>query len=97
MPSRETTALVDTLLNEGCFLTIWDGGDEPSVSNSRDRNEILANIEVTDFENLVARDENLIRLGCFMLAYGNEPDELICDHSDNHFCERIYKKWLDLL
>lgn len=35
------------------------------------------------------------RLGSFFLVWGNDPtgEELLADHTDNEFCERVWDMW----
>lgn len=82
-------ALVKALLDRDCLVSVNDGGEELALVKAGKRDEILDAIGNTDMENVLAHDAAGNRLGAFMLVWGNGPGELICDYTDNDFCNAI--------
>lgn len=89
--ARHAAALVDALLAKGAKISIYDS-EEWSLAGSTDRAAILETLGATEMEAVVARDSDGNTLGRFDLIYGNAPDELVSDHTDNAFCEAIWNE-----
>lgn len=88
--ARHAAALIDALLAKGCMLSVHEGEDW-AIQHSTDRAAILEALASTDEDRVIARStDGTERLGSFYLVYGNAPDELIADHTDNEFCNAIW-------
>jgi hypothetical protein len=84
----QATALVTLLLTNGNTISVNDG-EEWVVKNSTDSGFIMESMASTEADTLKVRDADGNTLGTFYLVYGNGPDELIADCSDNSYCERV--------
>lgn len=84
---KMAAALVDALLAKGCLVSVYDGEDW-SCKHSNDRAVILDAMGNTDQDEMVVRYAG-IKLGWFLLMYGNAPGETINDYTANDFCQSI--------
>lgn len=88
--------LVDLILQEPMNLISVCDGEEWTVKRSRDRAVILAALATTDQDAIRVRDGATgASRGSFDLIWGNADDgsELIADHTDNEFCNRVWECW----
>lgn len=82
-------AIIDAAIAEGCAITVNDGTDDV-LTASLDRQDIFAAMYSTEQNYLYLNTTNWIRL-----VYGNGPD-VICDHSDNEFTNKLLAPALEL-
>jgi len=84
--------LVRIALDRGFVISVHDG-EEWTVEQSRDRNEILPALATTG-EDIIRLYKDGERAGFFLLVYGNAEDgsELIADHADNAACLSIWSE-----
>jgi hypothetical protein len=73
-------ALVTAVLSKGLTVSVYDGGAWP-VKRSSDISTIMSALHSTDEEELMIRDATR-RVGSVYLIYGNQPWEVIADHTD---------------
>lgn len=88
------TKLVRNILSRGYTISVHDG-EEWTVVDSRLEATILDAIGTTEVDTLRMRDPlDGKSMGTFVLVYGNDPDgsEVVCDHTDNHICNTIWKE-----
>jgi len=76
--------LVDAAIERGCIISVNDGGDIP-VKRSRDRAAILEAANAVGEATLIVRYGNGVLAGTIMIVWGNSPEELFADFSDNAF------------
>jgi hypothetical protein len=85
---------VKRLLADGLILSVYDG-EEWAVKKSNDFSAIWDALGNTDSDTIVAREntEAATLVGKFYLVWGNDPagSELVADHSDNGYCNAIWK------
>ena len=74
--------LVKKAIDAGYKISVYDGEEYP-VKKSRNFTEITRALASTDQDILVIRDLDGLRIGRILLVYGNSPEELIADHTDN--------------
>lgn len=83
---RVVRAVVDALLADGWLVSV-DDGEETTVIRSTDADVICAALGTTDEDTLRCRkpasDGKEARNAAVWLVYGNDPWEVICDHSAN--------------
>lgn len=81
---RVVRAAVEALLADGWQVSVWDG-EETTVTRSTDADVICAALRTTDEDTLrchkPASDGKEARNAAVWLVYGNDPWEVICDHS----------------
>ncbi|MCB1423182.1 MAG: hypothetical protein KDJ69_12100 [Nitratireductor sp.] len=87
--------LVDTILNEGLKIAVWDEEMFQECGPSSQRTRILGAIAHTG-ESYLYLWQNNTRLGMFQLIHGNDED-VISDLSDNPLCNRIWQEVNDAL
>jgi len=80
---RIIDALVRDALKAGCTISVGHPMGWWDARMSRDYSEITACIAVSDETLLLVRDGD--RTAAFFFVHGNEPYEVICDHTDNAF------------
>jgi hypothetical protein len=85
--------LINQLLADGLILSVYDG-EEWAVKMSGDFSAIWDALGNTDEDVIVARDSEKNLIGKFYLVWGNDPNgcELVADHSDNEYCNRVWNK-----
>lgn len=72
--------VVEAALSKGFTVSVNDG-EAWTVKRSRDIAAIMAALGSTDGDELMIRDANR-RIGSIYLVYGNQPWEVIADHTD---------------
>lgn len=85
MSTQETLtahALVDRILAAGYTVSIFDGEDW-SIRHSTNADRIKAELHATDEEQIVVRTPDRKLVGTIWLVWGNSPEELVADCSDN--------------
>jgi hypothetical protein len=93
MISEQTAVrkLVKIGLAKGYTVSVYDG-EEWTVLRSTKITDIMGALMTTDED--VIKFRNDAGQGClFYLVYGNSPDEVINDHTDNVFANEIYAEW----
>lgn len=86
---EHATSLVNAILGTGCSISVWEGEDW-ALQKGKEPEAVLAAMASTDMDRLVATSGDGSRMGSFLLIYGNAPDELVADHSDNIYCNAIW-------
>ena len=89
----EYVNLVDLILSRGHYIDVDTGGDEPDVSLSSNRAEILMAIESVDIAELrvyepVFTDRGVAQYNVFwaqIIPFGVEPDCTVVDFTDNGY------------
>lgn len=77
---RILSRVIDDALAAGYRLRVWDGGDEPAVEITSDRNVAIAGCDGVDEAILaVVKPDNSLA-GEIVLVFGNEPGVLIADY-----------------
>ena len=82
---QEKTAagrIVDRALAKGYLVSVFDGG-ETTVRRSNDRGTIMEALQSTDDDTLIMHKPDGKKVGVIWLVWGNSPDEIVCDCSDN--------------
>jgi len=74
--------IIDRALAKGYSISVNDGGAWV-VKRSTKRKEIYDALASTDSDLLKIRDASGKNLGCIYLVWGNAPDELVNDYTDN--------------
>lgn len=86
---RAAGRIIDRALAKGHLISVNDG-EEWVVKNSTRRREIMDALQSTDADTLLIRNSACDRIGMIYLVWGNSPDEVVCDHSDNAaICEVV--------
>lgn len=83
--------VVQRALDRGYTISVYDGGDYP-LKRSSNLDDILNALGATDEEWIIIRDPRLTPrnlIGTIQLVYGNDPDEVVADYSDNLVVEEI--------
>jgi len=83
--------LIRELLGRGCAISVHDE-EEWVCKRSMDYAVVEDALCNTDQDEVVARDAGGVKLGWFLLVYGNGPGETIADCTANEFCESICNK-----
>lgn len=83
--------LLAEIINRGFAVTI-DNGVEISINNSTNRAKIMNKMGATDEDLLIIKNPNGKVAGWFRLIYGNDPCELINDHSGKSVCYEICER-----
>ena len=84
--------LIDILLADNRTVSVHDG-EYWTVVNSTNRDTILDAMATTELDTLKIREADETFVGTMLLVYGNAPDELVADHSDNPITEELWNKW----
>lgn len=79
---RIVTAVIDRLLHENFELALNNGGDDFEVDYTRDRQQLLNSIMLTDDEYLHVR-RNEVFFGWVRFIYGNDGWDVIADNTSN--------------
>jgi len=89
--ARTARELVRAALARGLSISVNDGY-ETTLSRSQSFRAITDALATTEEDYLTMFAPDGDRIGFFHLVYGNEADgsTLICDHTDNEACERLY-------
>lgn len=74
--------IVQRGLDDGCTVSVFDG-EEWTVKKSTDRDRIMAALGTTDEDTIRFRDAGGDIVGSVYLVYGNAPDEVVSDCTDN--------------
>jgi hypothetical protein len=82
-------ALVSIIVAHGYSVSVNDGGDWP-VKRSTDIGQICAAAAVVGQALLRLRGRDGATAGVIDLVFGNAPDELISDHTDNPAMNAIF-------
>ena len=77
-------AVINSLLEAGYALGVNDG-EEETVTNSRDPDEVFAAMKTTDQDYLLARKPTAsdAQSGWVRFIYGNEGHEVVNDYTTN--------------
>jgi len=76
-------AVVDRALHLGYSLTVWNGGEEPTLDVNVDRTQILEAMFEAAEERLILREANGDYLGFVRLVYGANGYDVVADYSFN--------------
>lgn len=89
--ARVARKLVKALLARELSISVHDS-EALTVKKSRDYRTIVDALCTTGADAIRAYAPTGDSMGTFWLIYGNDPDgsELIADHTDNDFCNRVY-------
>jgi hypothetical protein len=79
---RAVGKIIDRALAKGYLISVNDG-EEWVVKQSAKRKEIMAALASTDSDSLVIRKADGKKVGSIYLVWGNSPEEVVCDCSDN--------------
>jgi hypothetical protein len=82
---QEKTAagrIVDRALAKGYSISVYDG-EEYALKRSTSRREIMDSLQSTDSDLLTVRNATGDKIGMIFFVWGNSPDEIVCDCSDN--------------
>ena len=88
---RVVRRLVKAALDRGYTVSVHDGEEWP-VRKSDSVVEIMAALGATDMERLLLRSADGTRIGSILLVYGNSPEEVIADHTDNELIQGLVLK-----
>ena len=81
--------LIQLVLDAGYEVDINDG-EETVITKSTDVDAIMETMMSTDEDIVrISHPSRESRIGAFYLVYGNSPEEVICDHTDNEACGSI--------
>ena len=94
MEKRIARSLIVELLEQGCSLSVYDGG-ETTLKDSVNRMDILYSLATTDEDYLFVKDSSGKKLGWYKFMYGETGYDVICDHSMT--LENMYPKTADLI
>jgi hypothetical protein len=83
--------LVDAAIERGCTISVNDGEDFP-VKRSQDGAAIFAAANAVGEASLIVRYENGVLAGTILVVWGNSPEELFADYSDNAFIGALVDK-----
>lgn len=92
---KAAAILVRICLNKGYSIKL-DNGDEWPIRGSTDYQRIVDALGIMDGEDLILYHPSKPG-GFFALIYGNNPDELVADHTANDACEEIWQEWQNQL
>lgn len=76
--------LVNRVLSDGYTISVYDG-EEYMIKRSSDAVAILSTMSHTGEDSLFIRDASGHMIGSVYLVYGNEPENLIADYSDDEY------------
>lgn len=98
---KAAAILVRICLDKGYYISVSDG-EEWVVRRSKAFDEIIDSLGSTDGDFLRLYDsdlhiENHAHKGWFELIYGNDPDELVSNHSGTAACDEIWQEWQNQL
>lgn len=82
--AQEKTAagrIIDRALAKGYMVSVYDG-EEYVVKSSRKRHQIMTALGSTDTDQLIIRDGKGNKIGTILLIWGNSPEEVVADHTD---------------
>lgn len=89
------TQIIDSVLAAGWGLLFVHDGEEDVHVNTRD--EALEAIFAVDMAHLFAQHTGTDNTGWIWFVLGNEPDEVVCDHTVNlsNAIDRVTDRWWD--
>lgn len=90
--ARAASRLVREILARGFTISVNDG-EETTLTASRDKRAIMREMGTTGENILTIKTPDGKRAGWFLLVYGNDPSEIVCDHGANETCEAIWQAW----
>lgn len=83
-------ALVEACLRRGWSLSL-DNGEYVSITRSRNPDDFEPELNATEIETLIAYNDGA-RVGAFLLVWGNSPEELCADYTDNPACDAVWQE-----
>lgn len=94
MALRSFLTIVRKELGEGAQFRLGSEGEWDTKRTSV-CTEVMDAAGACDEQVLVVYNAAGERLGSFFLVWGNDPsgEELLSDHTDNEFCERVWVEW----
>ena len=90
--ARAASRLVREILSRGFSVSVNDGY-ETTLHTSRAKGGIMREMGTTGENILILHNPDGSPIGRFYLIFGNDPSEIISDHSANDTCEAIWKAW----
>lgn len=81
--------IVESTLNQGYSVSVWNGGEEPEIEKSRDLKAILDSTCLCDEEILSFYGNDGMAYGHIRLIYGNDGWDVVADYSDNAHTEQV--------
>lgn len=81
--------LIQAGLAKGYAVSIWDS-EAWALKRSTDLGAIMLSLGETDQENVRFRLDG-VYVGTMVLIYGNSPEEVIADHTDNDAMCELYE------
>lgn len=90
--ARAASRLVREILARGFSIIVKDGF-ETVLGASRKHAAIMREMGTTGENVLILRTPDGKLGGWFWLLYGNDPSEIVSDHSANETCEAIWQAW----
>lgn len=87
-----TRAFVAHVLGQGHTISVtYD--DDTTLARTKDAKAIFDELVAGDMPTAHVRNDAREYLGAFLFVYGNADDgsELIADHSDNAYCDAVFK------
>jgi len=90
--ARAARKLINMVLAKGWLVSVNDGG-EWVLKSSKDKAAILLAMATTGGDYLIFRDSEGNKIGGMYLVWGNEPCELVADHTDNEAINAIWNEW----
>lgn len=83
--------VIDDALKQGYRITVYNGGEDPEIALSDDRETILENMFATDEDRVEFTPRNNRCCGFVLFVYGNDDYEVINDHTGNWQLAAILK------
>lgn len=80
--------MVGRALAKGLTVSVYDG-EEWALKRSSDIGVIMSSLGSTDYDTLRFRHADGQVAGSVLLVYGNSPEEVVCDHTDNEVINTI--------
>jgi len=74
--------IINRGLAKGYTVSVNDG-EEWTVKRSTDAHQVRDALQSTDADLIRFRDTQGQSVGTIYFVWGNSPDEVVCDHSDN--------------
>lgn len=90
--ARAASILISEILARGFAIDV-DDEMETTLRASRDHDAIMGALGAGGENTLTIETPEGKRAGWFLLLYGNDPSEIVCDHSANEICEAIWQAW----
>jgi hypothetical protein len=88
--AEKTAAMrvIGRALAKGYLISVCDG-EEYTVKRSTNRNAIRAALCSTDADTILVRKSDGEKVGVIWLVWGNSPEEVVADHTDNEAIREI--------